>query len=143
MHTNTNLPIVPATSRGGLPPLLKDRFFLILVASAVAVLLILAALGAAQVLAAETVSVHGLILDSEMGAVLEADNGDIYFLEGPDMRSHYDTLATVTGGLTRDEGGNLYIDVTAVVPDLEAPSSSGEEDDPLDMLDMKDETGAV
>lgn len=139
--------IVPVTSGGRMPALFKDRVFLILAVSALALLLILAVMGARQVLAAQgesskTVSVHGLILDSEMGAVLEADNGDVYFLEGPDMSAHYDTLATVTGVLTLDEGGNRYIDVTGVAPDLESPSPTpapaGGEADPLN---MKDETG--
>ena len=128
---NRQQPIVPVECGGGMPPLLKDRIFLILAASAVAVLILLAV----QVLAAETVSVHGLILDSEMGAVLEADNGDIYILEGPDLSASYDTLATVTGAFSRDEGGNLYIDVTAVVPDLESPASPSQGGDPLNMQD--------
>ena len=127
---NRQQPIVPVEC-GGMPPLLKDQIFLILAASAVAVLILLAV----KVLAAETVSVHGLILDSEMGAVLEADNGDIYILEGPDLSANYDTLATVTGAFSRDEGGNLYIDVTAVVPDLESPPSPSRGGDPLNMQD--------
>lgn len=102
----------------GLPPLWKDRVFLVLAAVAVAALLLVAY----QAWAGEVVTVHGLVLDSEMGAVLEADNGDVYILEGPDMTAYFDTLATVSGELSRDEGGNLYLDVTAVAPDLDTPS---------------------
>ena len=137
MHDDTSRQVTPVVRpvgfKDGLRSLCGDRVFLFLAASAVVVSLLLAV----QAWAAGAVSVHGLILDSEMGAVLEADNGDIYFLEGPDMTAHLDTLATVTGALTRDEGGNLYLDVTAVVPDLEATPPSGG-----DPMNMKEETGA-
>ncbi len=136
MQTNGPRPIMCLARQNGLPSLFKDRIFIFLAVSAAAVLLLLAV----QTLAAESASVHGLILDSEMGAVLEADDGDIYFLEGPDMTPYFDTLATVTGMLTSDEGGNRYIDVHTVVPDLEAPAPPS---DGIGPLNMNDETGTT